>query len=132
MPTPQRPTDSTDLRESLGRPGGRCARPGCEEPTPWDMSAVIITAEWYCSPECARAALDDLVGQPAKEPTRVALHDPQFHVDRSALPGVSPHATEIWRSVVGLPDAFKAVDELSELHPGAFRVRGDDEEETHG
>lgn len=102
-----------------------CARLDCSEPTPVDMPAVAIDGDTYCSPDCARTALNAVRGHPDEIPAEIALLDPQNHVDKSPLPDVSTDQMVIERRVVGLPDAFRAVDEIEEMYPGKFRVSVD-------
>ncbi len=69
-------------------------------------------------PECALAVL----GQPGNDPSRVALHDPQFHVDRSKFSGdVGFETVDVRRVVTDRFDAAAAVRALDERFPGAFR-----------
>jgi hypothetical protein len=95
-----------------------CSRPDCEEPTPWDMLAVVLDGTWCCSPACALDHLDTL----ETPPETVTLHDPQYHVDRDALPDVSSEAVDIRREVVGMAEAIEAIRDAGELFPGQFRV----------
>jgi len=97
---------------------GTCSHDDCEEPTPWDMAALIVGDAWYCSPECA------IEGVAAAEttPDSVTLHDPQFTADRSSMPGVSAEAVNITRSVSGRVDADEAIRSASELHAAPFRL----------
>jgi hypothetical protein len=97
---------------------GTCAHDDCEEPTPWDMAAIIVGDAWYCSPECA------IEGVAAAEspPKTVTLHDPQYTADRDELPGVSAEAVNITRPVSGRVDADEAIRTASEVYGGKFRL----------
>jgi len=95
-----------------------CSRPRCEEPTPWDMPAVVVDGVWCCSPACALEHLDGLERLPAA----VTLHDPQYHVDREELSAVSSAAVGIRREVVGTAEAIEAIRDADELFPGQFRA----------
>jgi len=95
-----------------------CSRPGCEEPTPWDMPAVVLDRVWCCSPACALDHLDGL----ERPPETVTLHDPQHHVDRDGLPDVSSAAVNISRTVRGLADAAEAVHQANGMVGGQFRA----------
>jgi len=96
---------------------GTCAAPDCDEPTPWDMAAIIVGEAWYCSPECAGGHLNRH-GAPAQ----VTLHDPQFAADRAELPHVADDAVDISRRVTSLDDADTAIAQATDLYPGTFRV----------
>jgi len=97
---------------------GTCAHDDCEEPTPWDMAALIVGDAWYCSPACAIEG----VAAADTAPETVTLHDPQYTADREQLPGVSAEAVNISRRVTGLDDADLAIAQATELVPGTFRV----------
>jgi len=103
-----------------------CSRPDCEEPTPWDMLAVVVGGAWCCSPACALDHLDTL----ETPPETVTLHDPQYRVDRDGLPGGSSKAAHIRCDVVGMAEAIEAVRDAGELFPGQFRVARAGTEET--
>jgi len=94
-----------------------CSRPDCEEPTPWDMLAVVLDGTWCCSPACALDHLDTL----ETPPETVTLHDPQHHVDRDGLPAVSSEAVHMRCDVVGMAEAIEAIRDAGELPPGQFR-----------
>lgn len=94
-----------------------CANDACDHPTPWDMEAVVFNDTWYCSPDCARTALDS----PDESPQKIRLHDPQFVIPRDAMPPeVASDDVYIERRVLGLKDARRAVDEIEEMFPSEF------------
>lgn len=97
-----------------------CAGAECSEPTPGDMPCIIFDREndrAFCSPECARDALDDR----EDAPEMVELHDPQYAVDRGDLHGVSEDSAVIAREVAGVGDAIVAIGECADMYPGEFR-----------
>jgi len=95
-----------------------CSGTDCEEPTPWDMLAVVIDGVWFCSPACAAAHVDAL----ETPPETVTLHDPQFHANRDAVAGAGPKAVDISRAVVGMADADEAISAVSGMVEGQFRA----------
>lgn len=102
---------------SVDRFGG-CVRTDCAEPCPWDMAAVVFDGETVCcSPTCARAVLDELT----ETPTIVTLHDPQGAADRTKV-GLGADVVDIWRETEDSDDVRRAIDELEDLYPGAFRI----------
>lgn len=97
-----------------------CSAPDCEEPTPWDMAALIVDGAWYCSPACAIEG----VATADTAPETVTLHDPQYTADRAALPAVSTEAVNISRAVEDRAAADEAIRDASELYGAAFRLEG--------
>jgi hypothetical protein len=91
--------------------GGNCHRSDCTQPTPWDMSAIIINREHsYCSPECARAAFTEDASI-----SSVAIHDPQYHMER---PDGWPDGSVGWLMEVGGQGEARAwVDEFAVVFP---------------
>jgi len=100
---------------------GTCSAPDCEEPTPWDMAALIVGDAWYCSPACAIEG----VAAADTAPETVTLHDPQYTADRAALPAVSTEAVNITRAVDGRAAADEAIRDASDLYGAAFRLGAD-------
>jgi hypothetical protein len=82
------------------------------------MAGILLDHDWFCSPECARAQLIAM----SDCPDTVTLHDPQFSVDRSELPGVDAEDVNIQRSVTDKEDAATALDEAKLMHSPPFRV----------
>lgn len=80
-----------------------CDNENCDEYTPWDMLAVIVTNSVFCSPECAAEACDDANAD-------VWLHDPQFTVDRDVL-GTDADVVGVQPPSSG-PDAIHAIDDV--------------------
>lgn len=104
-------------------PNATCASEDCSEPTPWDMACIVFDGRAFCSPACAREALDRL----ERVPETITLHDPQYAVDRDELPGVAPEDVDITRGVTGLEDARQAIEECATMHPYEFRASPEDE-----
>ena len=95
-----------------------CDKAGCDGMTPEDMVAICFNSEeFYCTPECARSALED--GHDV--PKTVELVDPQYAVDRAAFPGVPDSAVSIQTEVTDQADAIKVVDRFEHEHPHEFR-----------
>jgi len=97
--------------------GDVCSHDDCNEPTPWDMVAIVVEGQWFCSPACAVDAL----GVSKSPPETVTLHDPQYRVDRDELPDVSAEAVDITRSVIGMVEAKQAIKDTREMVGGQFR-----------
>lgn len=104
----QRPMQTND---------GTCSHDDCDEPTPWDMAAIIVGDGWYCSPTCAIEG----VAAADSAPETVTLHDPQYTADRSSMPGVSAEAVNISRPVAGRAEADEAIRTASEVYDAPFR-----------
>lgn len=91
-----------------------CQRDDCQQPTPWDMSAVAINqTNVYCSPECAVRDIEATTFE------SVTLHDPQYSADRPVT--VADDVVDVGRPVDGVVDATRAIAELTEWMPGEFR-----------
>jgi hypothetical protein len=96
-----------------------CTNTNCDEPTPWDMAAVMLDDEWFCSPACAREYLNESDATPST----VTLHDPQFVASRAEMPAsVDDADVDIQRRVTDRDDAFSAIDELVSMFSAPFRV----------
>lgn len=99
---------------------GACDR--ClDEPCPWDMPAIRIPDRaggtcWYCSPECARDAIDDV----GEQPTHIIVHDPQGHVDHEAF-DADEDTVDIVLAVDNMDHAHRLLDRATENHRGPFR-----------
>lgn len=103
-------------------PFGNCDREGCDEPCPWDMACILFDQRLaFCSPECARVALDDMAGEDL--PKAVKLHDPQGAINREEL-GVPPDSIDLIREVSGRTDIREVIDEMDEMMVGPWRVKG--------
>jgi hypothetical protein len=101
---------------------GECARPDCGEPCPWDMPAIMLGESTVCcSPDCATTVLELM----ATAPDAVALHDPQFVVDRTDRLNVTEETVDIHRPVVDHADAETAISEFAAMYGGRFRVERD-------
>lgn len=97
---------------------GDCARDGCDEPCPWDMSAIVFDDETVCcSPDCALTVLEGV----EETPETVTLHDPQFVVDRDRL-GVGGDVVDFVHEIGEMPEAEEAIREAAMLHEPRFRV----------
>jgi len=99
-----------------------CSADECDEPTPMDMSGIVIDQKvWVCSPECAHEVVD-AVGE---LPRVIALVDPQFRVDRGDLPHVDDDQVGIEWSVGDREHAHEMIDRAAELHDAPFRYSPD-------
>jgi hypothetical protein len=96
---------------------GTCNRPDCDYACPEDKVAILLDEAVYCSPDCAHAALDAA----DEVPTRIALHDPEFHANRGSIP-VSDDSVSIWRHVRDAASAERTIDEIDDLYPMLFRA----------
>lgn len=116
------PSGKSGVGAKYANLGHECARLDCDELTPFDMAAIAVDGDVYCSPKCVRVALESVRGHPYDIPSEITLLDPQNHVDKSPLPGVDETEMVLTRRVKGLPDAERAVDEIEQMYPGEFRV----------
>lgn len=94
-----------------------CDKDGCGNPTSWDMAALIIDSQWFCSPSCAGDGVEVMEGSPET----VALHDPQFAVSREEFVDVEGTAVNIERPVENAADAKQAIEKIESLYPTPFR-----------
>lgn len=120
--TANEPSGESGVGAKYENLGHKCARLDCDELTPFDMAAIAIDGDVYCSPECVRVALESVRGHPHEVPREITLLDPQNHVDKSPLPGVDETEMVLTRRVEGLPDVERAVGEIERMYPGEFRV----------
>lgn len=103
--------------------GGTCENTDCDEPTPWDMVSIIFDQRAFCSPDCARQALESV----ETAPESITLHDPQFQVSRADLPaGVGEGDVDISRPVTSVDDGVAGLEAAEEMYPGTFRVALDE------
>lgn len=111
------------MADTTTKTSAKCDNTDCNAPTPWDMAAIHIDDKSYCTPSCAQDHLKitDTV------PQSVALHDPQYNVDRAELPAsVSEDAVNIQRDVTNSMDAAVAIEEIADMYPGDFRSLADE------
>jgi len=95
-----------------------CDKTGCNEMTPDDMIAICFDrSDFYCSPECARSALDD----ERDIPETIELVDPQYRVDRAAFPGVPDGAISILTEIKNQAGAIEVIDTFERQCPHEFR-----------
>jgi len=92
---------------------GTCSAPDCGEPTPWDMAAIVLDDEYYCSPQCAGASLERM----DSPPQRVTLHDPQYRIDRANFVHVSEDSVNITREVPSMAAAREAIAQMTDVFP---------------
>lgn len=98
---------------------GTCDATGCDEPTPWDMVAIVFAGDWFCSPDCARAALNEMTAAPDS----ITLHDPQFAVAREEVSAASDETdVDLQWPVVDETDALSVLDDIESMYPSDFRV----------
>lgn len=96
-----------------------CDAENCVEPTPWDMSAVLFDHRLgFCSPACALAYLNDW----DDIPDVVKLHDPQHYINREVV-DVPADSIDLVREVDSYADVVGAIEDMSELHTGPWRVK---------
>lgn len=87
------------------------------------MNAILVDGVWLCSPECARAFVDELDAAPDS----VTLHDPQFVLSREELSAEFGEDTSgITRTVDGADEAVSAIAEFESMFPSPFRPGGSD------
>jgi len=108
-------------------PDETCQSAGCESVTPCDMVSIRFGDDSFCSPDCARAYLNAIKAPPPA----IKLHDPQFSVDRAALPpAIGQDDVNIRRPVTGMEDALVAINEIEAMYPGGFRGALDGQNES--
>jgi len=94
---------------------GECSNEGCKQPTPMDMVGIILGERIYCSPDCAKECVSDH----DFETDDVALHDPQYSVDREQH-GLNPKTIDIIRE--GPETPTEKIEACTELYGAGFRV----------
>jgi hypothetical protein len=88
----------------------------CERAIALDFPAIILNDRWFCSPDCATDAVEDI-----DEISTVQIFDPQLFIDRAELSAVSEDETFLCVNVRGENDVKECIDDAKAMMPGDFR-----------